>query len=455
LISVNAPADAELQHDSTDRHEGGHMTRIIIVGAGLGGMSAAYELRETLGPDHDIVVVGEGDRFSFTPSNPWLAVGWRKPGDITLPAGECLARRGIRFVADAVAAIDADDHCVRTATGERLDYDYLVICTGPKLAFDEVPGLGPDGHTQSVCTTPHAQHAWLAYEEFVKDPGPVVVGAAQGASCFGPAYEFAMILDADLRRRRIRDKVPMAFVSSEPYVGHMGLGGVGDSKGLMESELRQRHIKWIVNARIAEVRAGAMTVVEHDAAGQPLQPQSLPFKYAMVLPAFKGVDAVAAVEGLCNPRGFVLVDKHQRSTKYPKIFAAGVCVAIPPVEATPVPTGAPKTGFMIESMVTTIVRNIAAELKGEKADFEGTWNAVCLADMGDTGVAFVALPQIPPRNVTWTKVGKWVHVAKLGFEKYFLYKMRHGTSEPVYEKYILGLLGIERLRPRAGGETNR
>ena len=226
----------------------------------------------------------------------------------------------------------------------------------------------------------------------------------------------------------------------------MGLGGVGDSKGLMESERRQRHIKWVVNSKVAEVRDGEMTVVPHDEKGQPLEPQVLPFAFSMLLPAFKGVEAVAAVEGLCNPRGFVIVDKHQRSPKFPKIFSAGVCVAIPPVEATPIPTGAPKTGFMIESMVTTIVRNIQAELKGETADFEGTWNAVCLADMGDTGAAFVALPQIPPRNVTWTKIGKWVHLAKIGFEKYFLYKMRHGTSEPIYEKYILGLLGIERLK---------
>jgi sulfide:quinone oxidoreductase len=101
---------------------------------------------------------------------------------------------------------------------------------------------------------------------------------------------------------------------------------------------------------------------------------------------------------------------------------------------------------MIESMVTTLVRNIEAELAGKPATFEGTWNAVCLADMGDTGAAFVALPQIPPRNVTWTKVGKWVHLAKIAFEKYFLYKMRNGTSEPVYEKYVLSALGIERLK---------
>ena len=423
------------------------MARIVVMGAGLGGMSAAYELRETLGKDHELTLVGKGELFGFTPSNPWLAVGWREPEEITLKVAEHVGKHGIACNGDGVERIDAEGDAVITATGERISYDYLLICTGPKLAFDEVPGTGPEGgHTQSICTTPHAAHAWQAYQAFLAAPGPIVIGAVQGASCFGPAYEFAMIVDADLRKRKLRDKVPMTFVSSEPYIGHMGLGGVGDSKGLMESEMRQRHIKWIVNSKVSEVRDGEMTVVEHDGKGQPGESHALPFKFAMLLPAFKGVDAVAAVEGLCNPRGFVVVDRHQRSPKYPKIFAAGVCVAIPPVEATPVPTGAPKTGFMIESMVTTIVRNIQAELKGEPADFEGTWNAVCLADMGDTGAAFVALPQIPPRNVTWTRIGKWVHLAKIGFEKYFLYKMRTGTSEPVYERYILGMLGIERLK---------
>ncbi len=423
------------------------MADIIVIGAGLGGMSAAYELRETLGPSHRITVIGDGDRFSFTPSNPWVAVGWREDRDITLPAGDYLSKKNIDFLPHAVTEILPLEKKVVTSAGQRLPYDYLLICTGPKLAFEEVPGLGPaPGHTQSVCTTPHALEAWAHYQEFLAKPGPIVVGAVQGASCYGPAYEFAMILDADLRKRKLRDKVPMTFVTAEPYIGHMGLGGVGDSKGLMESELRQRHIKWITNAKVADVRAGEMTVAEHDEEGKAKKEHVLPFAYSMLLPAFKGVPAVAAVEGLCNARGFVLVDKQMRSPKYREIFAAGVCVAIPPVEPTPVPTGAPKTGFMIESMVTTIVRNIEAELAGKPTDIEGTWNAVCLADMGDSGVAFVALPQIPPRNVTWAKKGRWVHIAKVAFEKYFLFKMRNGTSEPIYEKYILGLLGIERLK---------
>jgi len=280
----------------------------------------------------------------------------------------------------------------------------------------------------------------------VADPGPIVIGAAAGASCFGPAYEFAMIIDADLRKRKIRDRVPMTYVTSEPYIGHMGLGGVGDSKGLMETELRQRHIKWITNAKITAVAEGSMSVTEHDEEGKPKKELQVPFKYAMVLPAFKGVDAVASVPNLCNPRGFVLIDAQQRSKSYSNIYSAGVCVAIPPVEVTPVATGAPKTGYMIESMVSAICENIVAEVSGRPATAQATWNAICLADFGDTGIAFVALPEIPPRNVTWAKAGKWVHLAKIAFEKYFLRKVRTGSITPVYETYVLKLLGILSLK---------
>jgi sulfide:quinone oxidoreductase len=423
------------------------MANIVVLGAGIGGMSAAYELRDTLGPGHEIHVVGRGGEFAFTPSNPWVGVGWRKREQVTLDAGQCLGRRDIHFHPEPAQTIEAAANRVKLADGTLLAYDYLVICTGPKLDFAAIPGLGPEGgHSQSVCTVDHALLAWQAYQDFLKDPGPIVIGAVQGASCFGPAYEFAFILDADLRRRKLRDKVPMTLVTSEPYAGHLGLSGVGDSKGLMESELRQRHIPWLTNARVTEVRADAVLVEQVDDAGKVVKQQQVPTRFTMLLPAFAGVDAVAAVEGLVNPRGFVLTDAHQRSTRYPNIFAAGVCVAIAPKEPTPVPTGVPKTGFMIESMVTTLVRNIDAELAGRPAHFEGTWNAVCLADMGDTGAAFVALPQIPPRNVTWAKVGRWVHLAKVAFEKYFLYKIRNGTSEPVYEKYVLHLLGIDRLK---------
>jgi sulfide:quinone oxidoreductase len=422
------------------------MVRVAVVGAGLGGVPCALELRKQLGKAHGVTLIGSSSYHEFTPSNPWIAVGWRNREQTRVALADPLGAKGIEWISSPVVAIDAAASRLTLADGAVIPYDFLVIATGPKLAFDEVPGLGPDGFTQSVCTQEHAVRAFEKYQEFLRDPGPVIVGAAAGASCFGPAYEFAMIVDADLRKRRLRYRVPMTFVTSEPYIGHMGLGGVGDSRGLMESELRQRHIKWITNAKITRVEPGSMAVTEHDDDGKPRKDHALPFKYAMVLPAFKGVDAVSAVPGLCNPRGFVLVDEHQRSKTYPNIYSAGVCVAIPPVEATPVPTGAPKTGYMIESMVSAIAQNIAAEAAGRPPSAEATWNAICLADFGDTGVAFVALPEIPPRNVTWAKTGKWVHLAKIAFEKYFLHKVRTGSVTPVYERYVLKLLGIVTLK---------
>lgn len=430
------------------------MAHIVIVGAGIGGMPAAYEIRELLGKEHRVTVVNATDYFQFVPSNPWIAVGWREREQITLPIAPYLQRKGIDFIAKPVTAIDAAANRLTLGGDQALDYDYLVITTGPKLSFSEVPGAGPasaggGGFTHSICSVDHAQEFFADYQKFLENPGPVVIGAMPGASCFGPAYEFAFILDTDLRKRKLRNKVPITYVTSEPYIGHLGLGGVGDSKSMLESEMRNRDMKWITNAKTTKVEDGKLFVTQLDDLGNVYKEHEVGFKLSMMLPAFKGVDAVAAVPNLCNPRGFVLIDEFQRSKAYQNIFSAGVCVAIPPAEVTPVATGTPKTGYMIESMVGAIAHNIAADLAGKPATSKGTWNAICLADMGDTGAAFVALPQIPPRNVNWFKKGKWVHLAKIGFEKYFMRKIRNGNSEPVYEKYVLKALGIVRLTEKS------
>ncbi len=409
-------------------------------------MPMAYELREQVRPEDRITVVSDAPYFQFVPSNPWVAVNWRKREDISFPIAPYFARKNIEFLPIGAKRLHPEENRVELTDGSSLTYDYLVIATGPRLAFEEVDGLGPTGHTHSICHVDHAVNAAKAWDGFVADPGPIIVGAVQGASCYGPAYEFAFIMDTDLKRRRIRDRVPMTYVTAEPYIGHLGLGGVGDSKGLLESAMRERHIKWICNAKVTKVEAGKMFVTEHNDDGTLKKEHELPFKYSMMLPAFKGIDAVIGIDGLSNPRGFILIDAYQRNPKFQNIYAVGVCVAIPPVEATPVPTGAPKTGYMIESMVTATAHNIRAVLDGKEPDVKPTWNAVCLADFGDKGAAFVALPQIPPRNVTWFKMGRWVHWAKVAFEKYFIRKMKKGSTEPVYEKYVLKMMGVKKLK---------
>ncbi len=422
--------------------------RIVILGAGLGGAIAAFEIRAAVGDQAEVSVVSQGDTFHFVPSNPWVAVHWRKREAIEVKLPPVFKKKGIAFTGVGARRVDPANNRIELSDGATMDYDYLVIATGPELAFDEIEGLGPHGgFTQSICHVDHAETAAAAFDRFVDNPGPIVVGAVQGASCFGPAYEFAMILDTELRRRKVRDKVPMTFVTSEPYVGHLGLDGVGDTKGMLESEMRERHIKWITNARVTSVEAGVMHAEEVGEDGAVKASHDIPFAFSMMLPAFRGVEAVRGVEGLTNPRGFILVDKHQRNPTFPNVFALGVCVAIAPTGKTPVPVGVPKTGFMIESMVTAIAHNLGDIVDGRPAKHEATWNAICLADFGDGGVAFVAQPQIPPRNVNWSASGKWVHLAKVGFEKYFLAKVKRGESEPFYERLALDVMGIRKIKP--------
>ena len=246
------------------------MAHIVVLGAGIGGISMTYALREALGGAHRITLVSNTPYFQFTPSNPWIGVGWRNKQDITVELAPLMAKFDVQFIEQSAKRLHPAENRLELADGQFVDYDYLVIATGPELAFDEVAGLGPDAHTHSICTVDHASKAHVAWEAFCKDPGPIVVGAVQGASCYGPAYEYAMIMDKELRNRKIRDRVPMTFVTAEPYIGHLGLGGVGDTKGLLEHELRQRSIRWITNAKVERVEAGQLfaTEIGEDGAGR-------------------------------------------------------------------------------------------------------------------------------------------------------------------------------------------
>jgi sulfide:quinone oxidoreductase len=245
-------------------------------------------------------VVSQGDTFHFVPSNPWVAVHWRKRDAIEVDLPPVFRKRGIGFSGWAPSGKSCQrrepDRTQRRHDG-RLRLSGHRHRTGSGLRRD--PGLGPHGgFTQSICHVDHAEAAAEAFDVLVENPGPIIVGAVQGASCFGPAYEFAMILDTELERRRIRDKVPMTFVTSEPYVGHLGLDGVGDTKGLLESEMRERHIKWVTNARVASVEAGLMHVEEINEDGAvKARTHDIPFAYSMMLPAFRGVAAVRGMEG--------------------------------------------------------------------------------------------------------------------------------------------------------------
>ena len=392
------------------------MKRIAVLGGSFGGLTAAFELKRLLGKDAAVTVVGDDDRFIFLPSLPWLVMGHRRPEDITLKTPDILKPKGIDFLHEAAIRVDSEASKVFTAASE-VPYDYLVISTGPSLAFDEIPGLGPEkGHTGCTFTLGHALNAQAGWKKILEDPGPVVAGSAQGVSCFGPSYELAYEMDAELRRRNMRHRVPVIYLTSEPYLGHMGVGGLGNSKRFFEDTFAEREIKPLIGQAIEEIVPGEIRLKGG---------ARLPFKFAMIAPPFKGVPAVAP---LGNPRGFIPVDKQYRHTKYRNIFVVGVAIAIAPPEPTPVPTGVPKTGFMTVKMAKTAAAVIAAEVKNQAPPSPGELNVVCIMDMGNTAALMKADPVLPPRQKSATKKGYQYKLLKIAFERYFLYKMKHGLS---------------------------
>ncbi|MCK5574827.1 MAG: FAD-dependent oxidoreductase, partial [Sphingomonadales bacterium] len=163
------------------------MATIAILGAGIGGVPMAYEMRALASASDRVVVISADTHFRFTPSNPWVAVDWRTPEQVSVDLAPIFHREKIEFVPVAAKKVKPDDNQVELVNGDVIDYDYLVIATGPELAFDEIEGFGPDGgYTSSICTTPHAHEAAEKWRYLCDNPAPIVVGAVQGASCFGP-----------------------------------------------------------------------------------------------------------------------------------------------------------------------------------------------------------------------------------------------------------------------------
>lgn len=393
------------------------MARIIVIGGSFGGLTAAFELKRHLGKAAEITVVSDLEHFVFIPSLPWVSMGWRKAGDITLPLRPVLESKGIAFIHEEVKGVDADASKVVTAKGE-IPYDYLIIATGPALAFDEVSGFGPEGgNTECIFTLPQAQRAKAAWDKFLESPGPMAIGSVQGVSCFGPPYEYAFEVDAELRKRKIRHKAPIYFITSEPYLGHFGIGGFGTSRRWLEDEFAEKDIRVLTNQAVEEFTQNEIKLKDGT---------KLPFKLAMFAPAMKGVPAVTH---LGNPRGFIPVDEHMRHKKYKNIFCVGVAVAIAPPEPTPVPTGVPKTGYMTVKMAKTAALAIASDISGKGAvppPYE--MDVLCLMDMGETAAYMKAKPLLPPRQEIVLKKAVWAKWLKVFYERYFLFKIRHGLS---------------------------
>ena len=397
--------------------------RIVIAGGSFGGLTTAYELRRHLGPDQaTITVISKDRRFVFVPSLPWVAVGRRSLEQISFDVAGPLASKHVGFVHQVVTGIDTERKGVATEGGEH-PYDFLVVATGHRSANEAVEGLGPfDGPGHSPMSAPEATELRSAVQALLEQPGPVVVGAAPGASCIGPAYELAFELDHLLRRRKLRHRVPITFLTPEPFLGHMGMGGAGKVRQLLKGRLEERDISYATSAAVKRITADA---VEVEGASP------LPSVLSIVIPPLAGIEAVANSAGLPNPKGFLPVDAHYRHQVADGVYGVGVAVAMAPVGDTPVPVNFPKTGHMTEQMAQIAARDIAARIAGRSEEAAGELSARCVLDMGDRGAYLAVDPVRPPRDAipTVSEGRRWL-LAKRVFERTYLWHAERGRRMP-------------------------
>jgi sulfide:quinone oxidoreductase len=367
----------------------------------------------------NVRVVSASDKFLYTPSLIWLPFGKRDDQDITFPLQETLDREGVDFVHGEATALDLPNRRVETSAGS-YEYDYLVIATGYRNDYSVIDGLGPDGHSQNITSLPDAIRAGEAWTKFRDAPGPVVIGATQGAGCFGAAYEYLFNFSYQLKKAGLADRAPLTYISPEPFLGHFGVGGLPHGEQLLGMFLKKEHISHHLDVGIESIDDGRVTMNDgttHD------------FAYAMIVPPFVGQDVIRDTPEISDAKGYVQVRDTYQTMVYDNVYAVGIAAAVTVPWHTSNAVGIPKTGFPTETMAKVAAHNIESQIRGDQPEEHkefGDIAAICVMDAGNNGVVILGDKMLPPRKHGVLVPGPHAHAMKLAFEKYFLWKMRHG-----------------------------
>ena len=392
-----------------------------MVGSNFAGLTSVLELSRKLGHDHEVIMISKSPNFLFVPSLIWVPFGRRRLKDITVPLKPVVTKARVQFICTEIIEILAEDKVVRSRDRD-FEYDYLIIATGPEWIFDQIAGLGLDSKVSFIVTPETALETRKRWLEFIKDPGPVVIGATQGSQCTGPAYEFLFNLEKRCRDLGIRKKVDITFITPEPFLGHLGIGGVTGSNVILKKLLPMFRINYITNAEIQEVSSEKIVLKSG---------QSIPYKFSMIMPMFKGAKVVRDSAGLGTADAFIPVNNTYQHKKYPSVFGVGMAADLPIKLRTPVPIGVPKTGYAADESAKTAAENIARLLCGNKkleVKPMGKIPDLCIMDAGDKEMLSIADSLLKPRRFSIVLPNPFYDISKLMFEKYYLWKVRHGYS---------------------------
>ncbi|WP_242084313.1 NAD(P)/FAD-dependent oxidoreductase [Aestuariivivens sediminis] len=398
------------------------MTTTVIIGGNFAGMTAALELKRKGKKDHRVIMVDKSPLFLFIPSLIWVPFGRREIKDISFRKDTILEKKGVEFIHAEALRVDTDKQIVLSDKGE-IPYDHLVIATGPKVKYDVAPGVKEFAHY--IGTPNGAMKTRAALDAFKKDPGDIVIGATQNAGCMGAAYEFLFNVEKWLREQHIRKKVNLYWITPETFLGHFGIDGMTGGQTMLKSFMKMFNIHYRTEVGVKEVQKDKVILSTGEAINS---------KFTMLMPPFIGVDFVSKSEGLkATQAGYIPVGDNYRHTELPNVWAAGIAVDVKvPFKPGKVPFSTPKTGYPSDETGKIVAENIHRVTQGKTNLKQKAWGkipGICVMDAGKKEVIILSNNLFKPRLFAIMIPNVIFDFSKVLFEKYFLWKTKHGYSQ--------------------------
>ncbi|MBT5954163.1 FAD-dependent oxidoreductase [bacterium] len=365
-------------------------THIVILGSNLAGFSGALELSSFLGNLCKITVISNSHIFTFTPALIWVPFGLEKKESLQFDVRPIYKSYNINFIEDIVSRIDPVQKKVHTKK-TTCDYDYLLITTGARPNYDNVPGLRPSEDSLSICNYRETLKTKQAWESFVKNPGPIVIGMMPDALAKGAAYEFALVLGVQLKKLGLLKKAPITFLTPEPNLSYLKQDIVGYSVLLCKHLFKLYKIKWKTDTVIDSIQSGSVSLKSGE---------KLDSKFTMIIPSFKGAKCIQDSVDLESDNGFLPVNSHLQHIRHPDVFVAGTAIDICPKSSLTLSYHKPKIMYPVEYLAKVAVWNILAKIKGlnfKEIDIDYIKHD-CTTNIGDLKVNLVGNEIYVDRN---------------------------------------------------------
>lgn len=397
------------------------MITTVVVGGSFAGMTAALEIKRKGKAEHKVILIDKSPLFLFIPSLIWVPFRRREMKDISFKKEGILRKKGVDFVHAEALNVDTAAQVVHTDHGD-FNYDHLVVATGPKVQFDIVPGVAEYSHY--VGTPNGAMKLRTALEEFVKNPGPIVIGATQNAGCMGAAYEFLFNVEKWLRDKKVRKKVDLYWITPEDYLGHFGIDGMPGGESMLKAFMKMFNIHYRTQVGVKEVTKESVILSTGEVIKSSL---------TQLMPPFIGVDFVRNSPSLpSTANGYIPVGEDYRLKELPNVWAAGIAVQVDlPFECKNIPYSTPKTGYPSDETGKIVAENIYRVSQGRSDLKKKAWGKIpglCVMDAGKKEVLILSDNLFRPRKIAIMMPNIFYDFTKVFLEKYFLWKSKKGYS---------------------------